>query len=148
MRTRAKVVLIGIPIALALVLAGSIALAAVDVRKIGRNDPKRAANYRLPFRNFAETYVDGKVLGVIVGSTKAEAIQAAERAGLVVSPSGWGDNRAGGASLYDVDRLRATMLKQPHLVFNHPPDPLVMIIRFRADRVASIKVAYINWEAI
>ena len=130
-------------------VAGSVALASVDVREIGRSNPKQAANYRLPWFNFSETYIDGAVLGVVVGSAKAEAIRAAERAGLTVGPSGWGDNRAGGASLYDQPALLATMLQQPQLNFHDEADlRRGMTIHFRGDRVASIDVHYINTEAI
>jgi hypothetical protein len=148
MRSRAKVI-IGSVALLAMALAGSVALASVDAREIGRSNPKQAANYRLPRRNFSETYVDGSVLGVVVGSAKAEAIQAAERAGLTVGPSGWGDNRAGGASLYDRPTLLATMLRQPYLNFSDEADlRRGMTIHFRGDRVTSIDVHYINTEAI
>lgn len=127
----------------------ALALAAVDAREIGRNDPKRAAHYRPPLFNFSETYRDGVVLGVAVGSTKAEAIEAAERAGFTVSPSGWGDDRAGGASLYERSELVATMLRQPYLDFNDAHDLKGgMIVDFRGDRVAAIRVYYINFEAI
>ena len=149
MNARTKVTLGSIAAALLVVLAGSVALAAVDVREIGRSDPKRAASYRLPWFNFSETYVNGEVFGVVIGSTKGEAIEAAERAGLTVSPSGWGDNRAGGASLYDRPALLARMLRQPHLNFNDEADlHRGMIIHFRGDRVTSIEVYYINTEAI
>ncbi len=100
MRTRAKVVLSAAVIALAAVGVAVVALGSVDARQIGRTDPKRAANYRVPWFNFSETYVDGEALGVVIGSTRAEAIRAAERASFTVGPSGWGDNRAGGADLY------------------------------------------------
>jgi hypothetical protein len=150
MRTRAKVIISGAAAAaLAITLAGSVALASVDAREVGRSNPKRAANYRLPWFNFSETYVDGTVLGVVVGSTKTEAIQAAERAGLIVGPSGWGDDRAGGASLYDRPTLLATMLRQPYLNFDDPRDTRRgMTIHFRGDRVASVDVDYINTDAI
>jgi hypothetical protein len=148
MRTRAKVI-IGSVAMLAIALAGSVALASVDAREIGRSNPKQAANYRLPWRNFSETYVDGAVLGVVVGSTKAEAIQAAERAGLTVGLSGWGDNRAGGASLHDRPTLLATMLRQPYLNFSDEADlRRGLTIHFRGDRVTSVDVHYINTEAI
>jgi hypothetical protein len=148
MRTRAKVIF-GTVALLAAALAGSMALASVDAREIGRRNPKQAANYRLPWRNFSETYVDGAALGVVVGSTRAEAIQAAERAGLTVGPSGWGDNRAGGASVYDRPTLLATMLRQPYLNFSDEADlRRGMTIHFRGDRVTSIDVHYINTEAI
>ena len=146
MHTRTKLILGGIAISL---LAASVAFASVDVREIGRSNPKKAANYRLPWFNFSETYVDGDVLGVAVGSTKMEAIQAAERAGLSVDPSGWDDNRAGGASLYDRQSLLATMLRQPYLNFHDAGDVRRgMTIHFRGDRVARIDVHYINTEAI
>ncbi len=148
MRTRSKVV-IGVAMAVAIVLAGSVALASVNVREIGRSNPKQAANYRLPWFNFSETYVDGAVLGVVIGSTKAEAIQAAERAGLTVGPSGWGDNRAGGASLYDRPTLLATMLRQPYLNFGDEVNlRRGLAIHFRGDRVVRIDAHYINTEAI
>ncbi|MEA1013712.1 hypothetical protein [Sphingosinicella sp. LY1275] len=134
---------------LAMGLAGWVALSSVDVREIGRTNPKQAANYRLPWFNFSETYAEGAVLGVVVGSTKAEAIQAAERAGLTVGPSGWGDNRAGGASLYDRRTLLATMLRQPHLNFHDRTDlRRGMTIHFDGDRVTRIDVHYIYTEAI
>ncbi len=147
--TRAKAVIGGIATALAIMLAGSVALASVDVRQIGRSNPKQAAKYRLPWFNFSETYVDGAVLGVVVGSTKSEAIQSAELSGLTVGPSGWGDNRAGGASLYDRPTLLATMLRQPYLNFYDAADlRRGMSIHFRGNRVASIDVYYINTETI
>lgn len=147
MRTRAKVIG-SITTVLVLALAGSVALASVNVREIGRSNPKKAANYRLPWRNFSETYVDGSVLGVVVGSTKSEAIQAAERGGFTVGPSGWGDNRAGGATLYERPTLLATMLRQPYLNFNDEADlRRGMIVHFRGDRVTSVDVYYINTEA-
>ena len=149
MRTRSKVVIGSAVIAVAVVLAGSVALASVNVREIGRSNPKQAANYRLPWFNFSETYIDGAVLGVVIGSTKVEAIQAAELAGFTVGPSGWGDNRAGGAGLYDRPTLLATMLRQPYLNFGDEAEMRRgMTIHFRGDRVARIDVHYINTEAI
>jgi hypothetical protein len=149
MRTKSKVAIGGIATTLAIVLAGSVALTSVDVREIGRSDPKRAAHYRLPWFNFFESYSDGAVLGVVVGSTKAEAIEAAERAGLTVAPGSWGDNRAGGASLYDRPTLLATMLEQPVLDFYDEADlRRGMNIYFRGDRVTRIDVYYINTESI
>lgn len=146
MRKKGKLVAI---IAMLATLAGLIAFTAVDEREIGRENPKQAADYRLPWRNFSETYVDGTALGVTVGSTKIEAIEAAERAGLTVGPSGWGDNRAGGASLYDRPTLVATMLRQRYLNFHDKADTRRgMTIHFRGDLVQSIDVYYINTEAI
>ena len=148
MRTRAKIVAT-IVTAFGLIAAVTVGIGSVNARQIGRTDPKRAANYRLPWFNLSETYADGAVLGVAVGSTKVEAIQAAERTGLVVIPGGWGDNRAGGADLYDKSDLLAMMLRQPHLNFYDPTDSkLGMTIQFRENRVASINVSYINFEAI
>lgn len=149
MSMRTKVIVGVIATGLAVVLAGSVALASVDAREIGRRSPKQAANYRLPWFNFSETYNDGAVLGVVVGSTRTEAIQAAEQAGLTVEPSGWGDNRAGGARLYDRPTLLATMLRQQHLNFHDAADlRRGMTIYFRADRVERMDVHYINNEAI
>jgi hypothetical protein len=131
------------------VAALALAVGSADVRKIGRTDPKRAANYRLPWFNFSETYNDGSVLGVAIGSTKTEAIQAAERAGLVVEPGGWGDNRAGGADLYEKTDLLEIMLRQPNLHYYDPNDlKRGMTVEFRNDRVAAVNVFYINFEAI
>lgn len=149
MRARAKVVIGSVATVLLFALAGSVALASVDAREIGRSNPKQAANYFLPWRNFSETYIDGAVLRLVVGSTKSEAIQAAERGGFTVGPSGWGDNRAGGATLYDRPTLLATMLRQPYLNFSDEADlRRGMTIYFRGDRVTSIDVHYINTEAI
>lgn len=149
MRIQTKLVIGGIATVLAIVLSAWVAITSVDVRAIGRMDPKRAASYRLPWFNFSETYANGVVLGVMVGSTRADAIEAAERAGLTVSPSGWGDNRAGGASLYDRPTLLATMLRQSHLYFEDARDPRRgMIIYFLDEHVARIDVHYINAEAI
>ncbi len=105
--------------------------------------------YCLPWLNFNESYVDGDVLGVMVGSTKTHAIQAAERARLTVDPSGWGDDRAGGSSLYSRRELLATMLRQPYLNFYDEVDTRRgMIIRFKGDKVARIDVYYIHNEVI
>ncbi|TXC68303.1 hypothetical protein FSZ31_11535 [Sphingorhabdus soli] len=149
METRAKVFLGSVTTGLVIMLAVSLVLALIDVPKIGRSDPKQAAKYRPPLFNFFETYVSGSVLGVAVGSTKADAIQAAELAGLTVEPSGWGDNRAGGASLYERPNLLATMLRQTHLNFHDEADLLGgMTIHFSDGRVERIEVHYINTELI
>ena len=134
---------------LAVVGIAAVAITSVDARAIGRTDPKRAAHYRLPWFNFSETYTDGQVFGVSIGSTKEEAIEAATRAGFIVEPSGWGENRAGGAALYEEAELLATMRRQPYLNFYDPKDTQRgMTISFRANRVASVDVFYINFEAI
>ena len=146
-KARAQKIIGSVAVALALSLVGFVVLGSIDVRGIGRNDPKRASNYRLPWRNFAETYGDGAVLGVVIGSTKTEAIQAAARAGLIVTPSGWGDSRAGGASLYDRTALLATMLRQPYLNYDDQADlRRGLTIYFRGDHVSRISVHYINTE--
>ena len=135
--------------ALGIVTFGALKYASVDARKIGRTDPKRAAHYRPILFNFSETYTDGSALGVAVGSTKQQAIEAAEGAGFVVEPSGWGDNRAGGTELYSRATLLRTMLKQTHLAFYDPRDlSLGIIVNFREDRVGALHVHYINFEAI
>ncbi len=88
-------------------------------------------------------------MGVAVGSTKVEAIKAAERGHLTVQPSGWGDSRAGGAELYERSELVATMLRQPYLAFYDPDDlKRGMIVDFKDNRVVAIRVHYINFEAI
>lgn len=147
MNTRTKVILGGIGTALLVAFAGSVALASVDVREIGRTDPKRAANFRPPWFNFSENYSDGEVLGIPIGSTRGNAISVAERAGFVVETSGWGDNRAGQADLYDRATLLATMERQPHLNFHDASDlHRGMTVRFSGDRVRSISVHYTNFE--
>ena len=128
---------------------GTAVLNAVDVREIARTDPRRAAHYRPPWFNVSETYTDGVVLGITVGSSKAAAIKAAEAAGFVVSPGSWGDNRAGGAELYARPILVATMLRQSSLNFEDPRNSKQgMTVYFRGDRVASVSVDYINSETL
>jgi hypothetical protein len=100
MRKAALVVVSTIALAFGIAAVSGVAFTSVDIRMIGRTDPKRAANYRLPWFNFSETYANGRALGIEIGSSKLEAIRAADRAGFVVRPSGWGDDRAGGADLY------------------------------------------------
>jgi hypothetical protein len=140
---------VAIGLFLALAVTGAARFAAVDSREIGRTDPKRAAKYRLPWFNFSETYTDGAVLGVVIGSTRAEAIAAAEKAGMEVEPSGWGDNRTGGASLYQRSDLVAHMHRQPYLNFSDPNNLKGgMIIDFRDGRVAAVQLHYISSEVI
>lgn len=126
----------------------SLTFAATGARELGRNDSKAAANYRLPWFNFSQTYTDGAALGVLVGSTKVQAIEAAERAGLIVQPSGWGDDRAGGADLYQRRALVHAMPRQPNLNFSNPIGKRGMTVDFCDGRVAAIRVHYINSEAI
>jgi hypothetical protein len=145
MRSRTKA---AIALSVVLGVVAMFALGSVDTREIGRSDPKSAANYRVPLRNFSETYTDGVALGISVGSAKAEAIAAAERGGFKVSPSGWGDSRAGASDLYEKRELLAMMLRQPYLIFDHAKDRTAMIVEFRGDHVAAVKVYYINFEAI
>jgi hypothetical protein len=139
-----------ISIAVSIIAIASIAaiaavkLAAPHARELGRSDPKRAAYYRLPWFNFAETYTDGAALGVSIGSTKLEAINAAERAGLVVEPGGWGDHRAGQADLYQRPALVDAMLRQPYLDFHEPKGKTAMTVNFGNDRVVAIRIYYIN----
>lgn len=138
---------VAIAVALIVISIAAVRLHGADIREIGRSDPKRAAHYRLPWFNFSETYIDGTVLGVAVNSTKLDAIHAAEKAGFTVEPSGWGDNRAGGASLYDRSNLFAIMLRQPYLCFFKSSDLREgMVVDFRSDHVTSVKVHYINSE--
>ena len=147
-RTKAAVAF-GVALGAGAGAVAAVANAAAEAREIGRSNPKKAANYRLPLFNFSETYTDGVVLGVAVGSTKADAIRAAERAGFTVSPSGWGDDRAGGADLYDRSELVTRMLRQPYLNFHAAYDRKGgMTIDFRGDRVVAVRVHYINFEAI
>jgi hypothetical protein len=148
MRVRAKA---------AIALSASIGVGAVaaatitgaEAREIGRSNPEKAAYYRPPLFNFSETYKDGVVLGVAVGSARADAIRAAERGGYTVSPSGWGDNKAGGADLYERSELVAAMLRRPTLHFEAADDGKSgMTLDFSEDRVVAVHVHYINFEAI
>jgi hypothetical protein len=67
----------------------------------------------------------------------------------VVEPGGWGDNRAGGADLYEKTDLLEIMLRQPNLHYYDPNDlKRGMTVEFRNDRVAAVNVFYINFEAI
>jgi hypothetical protein len=146
---RRRALLTGVLATVTVAGIAAIAFTSVDARAIGRTDPKRAAHYRLPWFNFSETYTDGQALGITIGSTKPEAVRAATRAGFIVDPSSWGDDRAGGADLYEKSELLATMLRQSHLNFHDPHDTKRgMTISFRADRVALVDVFYINFEAI
>ena len=63
MRARTKTA-IAILTIFSIAAVGAVTFAAADVREIGRSDPKRAANYRLPLFNFSETYTDGVALDV------------------------------------------------------------------------------------
>jgi hypothetical protein len=146
MRTLAKAA-ISI-MAIVSIAAITATVAAPYARELGRSDPKRAAKYRFPWFNFSETYTDGAALGVLIGSTKREAIEAAERAGLIVEPSGWGDNRAGGADLYQRPELVDAMLRQPYLNFGDPKGKRGMTVDFGNNRVVAVRVHYINSEAI
>lgn len=149
MRRRTKVVFVSLVMTVAVVSIAAIAAVSVDTRTIGRTDPKRAANYRLPWFNFYETYTDGEALGVRIGSSRDEAIHAAERAGLTVEPGSWGDNRAGGADLYRRSELIQMMRRQPSLSFGDMTDTKRgMTIRLSGDRVVSVNVYYINSEAL
>jgi hypothetical protein len=143
MRTHTRVA-VAIVSVLGIGSISAVVLNSADSRELGRSDPKRAARYIL---NFSENYTDGVVLGIAVGSTKTEAIQASERAGLTVNPGCWGDNRAGGASLYDKPQLNTAMLRQPHLCFYDADDLRKgLTVDFRGNHVTAIRVYYINIE--
>ncbi len=132
-------------LALSGIAISAVELANINVREIGRSDPRRAAHYS--WVNFDETYTDGIVLGVAINSTKIEAIQTAEKAGFEVEPGRWGDGRAGGASLYDRPTLLAFMLRQNALSFSMSSGVSEgMEIRFTADKVVAIRVYYVNFE--
>lgn len=149
MRTWSKVIIAALASALAAVAVTAVAFNSVDAREIGRSDPKRAANYQLPWFNFSETYVEGVVLGAAMGSTRADAIKAAESANFKVETSSWGDNRAGQSDLYERLVLLATMLRQPYLNFTDTADVRRgMTLHFRGDRLTRVDVHYINTEAI
>ena len=74
MRARTKTA-IAILTIFSIAAVGAVTFAAADVREIGRSDPKRAANYRLPLFNFSETYTDGVALDgleVVVGDHRRD----------------------------------------------------------------------------
>jgi hypothetical protein len=149
MGTRTKVALASLVVALVAVGVLAAALISGDARAIGRTDPKRAANHRIPWHNFSETYTDGEALGVAIGSTRADAIRAANRAGLTVDPSSWGDSRAGGAGLYSRSALLQKMSRQPYLNYYDRTDTKRgMTVQFDGNRVRSVSVHYINSEAL
>lgn len=128
---------------------GAGVLAFARSYEIGRTNPHRAASYRPPLFNFSETYTDGTALGIAIGSSKEEAIRAAEAGGFVVVPAGWGDDRPGGAALYGKPELRRTMLRQDQLSWRDPRGIWSgMIVEFRDGRVRSVNVYYINFETM
>jgi len=147
MQGPARTVAISLGVAALSVIGVAVMLnISVDSGEIGRTNPKRAA-YFSPWLNFSKIYTYGSVLGVDVGSTKSMAIQTIQRSGFVVEPSSWGDDRAGGADLYEPSELLATMLRQKHLSFYDPEDlKSGIILNFQGDRVASIEAYYINLE--
>lgn len=123
------------------------ALAFARSHEIGRTDPHRAASYRPPLFNFSETYTDGTALGIAIGSSREEAIRAAEAGGYIVVPAGWGDDRPGGAALYEKSELHRTMLRQNQLSWRDPRGVWSgMIVEFSNGRVSSVNVYYINFE--
>ncbi|HEY0625025.1 hypothetical protein [Sphingomonas sp.] len=149
MRKYGKLLLAGIVVAAAGLGAGAMAFASARSYEIGRTDPRRAAGYRPLFYNFSETYTDGTALGITIGSSKEQAIRAAEAGGFVVNPAGWGDARPGGAALYEPGELHRTMLRQDHLSFRDRRELWSgMILEFRNGRVRSVNVYYINFESV
>jgi hypothetical protein len=117
--------------------------------ELGRTDPHRAASYRPPLFNFSETYTDGTALGIAIGSSREAAIRAAEAGGYVVVPAGWGDDRPGGAGLYEKAELYRTMLRQSQLSWRDARGVWSgMIVEFHDDRVRSVNVYYINFEML
>jgi hypothetical protein len=144
MRGRWQLLLPGLVLAVGI---GIGAFAFAQSHEIGRTDPHRAASYRPPLFNFSETYTDGSALGIAIGSSQDEAIRAAEAGGYLIVPAGWGDDRPGGAALYEKSELRRTMLRQSQLSWRDPRGVWSgMIIEFRDGRVHSVNVYYINFE--
>jgi len=119
----------------------------VDTKAMGRIDPQRAASFQPLLFNFSESYSDGRVMGIGIGASKVEAIEAAEKAGYVLNPSSWGDNRAGGSDLYQRSELQRLALRQPVLSFTKAPRG-GMIISFRGESVEKIQLFHINNEII
>lgn len=144
MHSRWQWLLPGIVLAIGL---GVGALASARSYELGRTDPHRAASYRPPLFNFSETYTDGTALGIAIGSSKEAAIRAAEAGGYIVVPAGWGDDRRGGAALYEKSELHRMMLQQSQLSWRDPRGVWSgMIVEFSGGRVHSVNVYYINFE--
>lgn len=144
MRGRWQWLLPGIVLAVGI---GIWALAYARSYELGRTDPHRAASYRPPLFNFSETYTDGTALGIAIGASREAAIRAAEAGGYIVVPAGWGDDRPGGAALYEPSDLHRTMLRQNQLSWRDPRGVWSgMIVEFRDGRVHSVNVYYINFE--
>jgi hypothetical protein len=132
--------------ALVVVVSSCTAFLLVDTRTIGRTDLRRAASFRF---NFVETYSTGSVLGVKIGQTKLAAIQSAEQAGFQLQPSAWGDNRAGGANLYERSELLEKAMKMDTIHMGGRTDTKQAIeLRFNENRLIAIKLLYINFENI
>lgn len=130
-------------------LIGGGTLAFARSYELGRTNPHRAASYRPPLFNFSETYTDGTALGIAIGSSKEDAIRAAEAGGFIPVPAGWGDDRPGGAALYAKEELHRTMLRQSQLSWRDPRGVWSgMIVEFRDERVHSVNVYYINFEML
>jgi hypothetical protein len=136
------------PAELALMLAVGLGPALafyllVDEKEIGRTDPKRAAFYSAPSSGFYEAYEEGPVLGFTVGMSKSAALGAIEASGFVIDTNSWGDNRAGGASLYtrsELDR-QARSVSALSLESRKIPGTAVDLL-FAGDRVVTILVSY------
>lgn len=131
-------------------MTGTVVIALpyiADTKAMGRIDPQRAASFQPLLFNFSETYSDGSVMGIEIGASKAEAIEAAEKAGYFINPASWGDNRAGGSELYQSSELRKMALRQPVLSFTKMQRG-GMIISFSGDSVQKVEVFHINSEGI
>jgi hypothetical protein len=130
--------------AVSVVAGPAIAYVSVDERELGRTDPRRAAFYSGLLGNFSETYTDGSAIGFTIGMSKAEALDAAVKAKLIVQPDSWGDYRAGGASLYTPEELRAQAMSSENFYPRFRRDRLTADLIFDQDRLRSISVRYYN----
>jgi hypothetical protein len=121
----------------------AIAYVSVDEHELGRIDPRRAAFYSGPSGVFDATYTDGSALGFTIGMPKDEAMDVAAKAGLVAQPDGWGDYRAGGASLYTPEALRAQAMSPANLYPQfRRDDGLTVELLFDEVGVSMISVRY------
>lgn len=130
---------------LSVVAGAAIAYVRGDEKEIGRTNPRLAASYSPPWGNFVETYTDGTALGFTVGMPRESALEAAAKSGFTVAPNSWGDNRAGGSSLYTAKELRRQAMLAETLDFESKNENVeVLYMSFNRNRIRSITVGYIN----
>lgn len=113
---------------------------------IGRSNPSLASLFRPIWFNFNETYVDGQAMGFAIGTGKDEVIAAVFENGYEVQPSCWGDNRAGGESLYTRNELIDAMQSRDAICIG--ADRTSIILRFSEATLRSVEVTFVRNELI